>query len=171
MVVCLLVAVLAAAVALAEGGGEESAPSETTFSLPAGIEAGGTSGAASPIAPLGDTNPNAADALPHDDLDRGEAAHLLQAVFEEPLDASSGIFDGLQVEHFHSDHVAVVDDGGQNNGLLQSLLPLRAETENGAESVVDLDLVPVAGGELEPSNPLVEVEIPSELGEGIALPE
>lgn len=169
MVVSLLVAVLAAA-AFAENGEEESSASETTFQVPAGMEAGGTLGAATPIEPLGETNPAAAEILPHDDLARGEAAELLHAVFEEPLGTSSGVFDGLQVEHFHSDHVAVVDDGDSNN-LLQSLLPLRTETGSGAEKVVDLDLVPVGDGDLEPDNPLVAVEIPSELGEGIRLPE
>lgn len=170
MVMFLLVAVLSA-VALADGGDGPSSPSEITFQVPAGIESGGSLGAASPITPLGETNSGAAEVLPHDNLDRSEAADLLQAVFEEPLDASTGIFDGLHVEHFHTDHVAVIDDGGPHGGLLQSLLPLRTAAENGAEKVVDLDLVPGGDGELEPKNPLVEVTIPSELGEGISLPE
>lgn len=168
MAVCLLVATLTAS-AIAEGGG--MAPSDTTFVMPADVETGVPFGAATPIAPLGVTDPGAAEALPHDDLDRGEAAHLLQAVFEEPLGASLGVFDGLQIEHFNSDHVAVINGGPSHNGLLQSLLPLRTETEGGVEKVVDLNLAPVGGSGLEPNNPLVDVEIPSELGDGIALPD
>lgn len=118
----------------------------------------------------GNTDAAAAEALPHDDLGRAEAAHLLQAVFEESLDAPSGIYRDLEIEHFHSDHVAVIDDADQHHGLLQSLLPLRTEDEDGGKEVVDLELVS-ADGKLEPSNPLVELVIPSELGEGIALPE
>jgi hypothetical protein len=170
MVTCLLLAVLAAG-AVAGSADDDSASG--TFLMPENIQAesGEPQGAATPIAPMADTNADAAQALGHEDLDRAEAAHLLQAVFEESLDAPSGIYGDLQVEHFHSDHVAVVDDADPHNGLLQSLLPLRDEDGGGGKEVVDLDLVPAGDGDLEPSNPLVQLTIPSELGDGIALPE
>jgi streptogramin lyase len=120
---------------------------------------------------LGDTDAEAAQELPHDNLGREEAADLLQAVFEESLEAPAGIFDELEVKKFDSDHLAVIGAGGPNDGLLQSLLPLRAINEAGIKEPVGLDLIPSGRGNLEPSNPLVDVQIPAQLGEGIALPE
>jgi len=125
------------------------------------------------------TDPEAAESLPHVDLDRVEASQLLTAVFEESLEAPSGIFGELRVEQFYSDHVAVVGGDGSSleglsessqRNLLQSLLPLRAESEAGRKAVVDLGLERDEGA-LQPANPLVDVAIPSELGEGISLPE
>lgn len=57
----------------------------------------------------------------------------------------------------------------QGATLLQSSIPLRAETPLGEPEAVDLDLEQ-ANGELRPTNPLVEVGIPQQLGEGIELP-
>jgi sugar lactone lactonase YvrE len=57
----------------------------------------------------------------------------------------------------------------QGATLLQSSIPLRAETSSGEPEAVDLDLEQ-ANGELQPANPLVEVGIPQHLGEGIELP-
>ena len=58
----------------------------------------------------------------------------------------------------------------QGATLLQSSTPLRVETPSGEPAAVDLDLEQ-ANGELQPANPLVEVGIPQQLGEGIELPE
>jgi sugar lactone lactonase YvrE len=118
------------------------------------------------------TDPAAAEELPHSELGRAEAEDLLTSVFPTALEEPAGIFNGLEVEEFHSDHVAVVApaDSSGSSGLLSSLLPLRTEDAAGQKAPVDLELE-VAGGELEPSNPLVEVGIPTELAEGIALPE
>jgi sugar lactone lactonase YvrE len=54
--------------------------------------------------------------------------------------------------------------------LLQSSIPLATETSSGEPEAVDLGLEN-AEGELQPENPLVEVGIPQQLGEGIELPE
>jgi sugar lactone lactonase YvrE len=135
------------------------------------------------------TDLEAAERLPHRELDRSEAIDLLSAVFEEQLQGAAGAYDELDVEKFLSTNVAVVnvepiesagDEGsqaegeaGQPNGqtaLLESTLPLRAEETTGEKAAVDLSLGH-AEGELQSANPLVEVGIPAELGEGIALPE
>jgi RHS repeat-associated protein len=55
--------------------------------------------------------------------------------------------------------------------LLESTLPLRIESANGEKKAVDLSLQSPegSGGELQPQNPLTELAIPAQLGEGIAL--
>jgi sugar lactone lactonase YvrE len=159
-----------AATALAEGANGELDAGATRFLMPQDTLVAGES----QVAALPETNSAAAEALPHDDLGRDEAAQLLHAVFEEPLDAPAGIFEDLDVAQFHSDYAAVVDretNPGQQRSLLQSLLPLRVGEGNDGENVVDLDLVPSSDGGLEPSNPLVDLAVPAELGEGLALPE
>jgi streptogramin lyase len=118
------------------------------------------------------TNPAAAEELPLTDLDRAEAENLLVSVFPSALEEQAGVFNDLEVEAFRSDHVAVVppDAPGAEPGLLSSLLPLRTENEEGTKEPVSLDLEE-AGSTLEPANPLVEVQIPTSLDQGISLPE
>lgn len=118
------------------------------------------------------TNPGAAEEMRRSNLDRAEAIELMSAVFPSALEEPAGIFDGLKVEQFHSDHVAVVvpNSPGEDPALLSSLLPLRAKDDNGNKVPVDLELER-AGSDLEPANPLVEVGIPDTLGEGIELPD
>lgn len=60
---------------------------------------------------------------------------------------------------------------GELNGatLLDSSIPLRAESPSGDPEAVDLSLQHSEGG-IQPINPLVEVGIPQELGDGIELP-
>jgi streptogramin lyase len=115
----------------------------------------------------------AAEELPHSGLDRAEAEELLTSVFPTSLEEPAGIFDGsLEIEEFHSDHVAVVapPEPSASPGLLTSLLPLRTETSAGVKEPIDLGLERVEGG-LQAETPLVEVELPATLDEGISLPE
>jgi sugar lactone lactonase YvrE len=126
------------------------------------------------------TNLGAAEEMPHKNLDRGEVADLLGSVFGAELEGAAGPFAELEVDRFLSDNVAVVDPGtlsasgeaGDSNGpvLLESSIPLRAEDASGEERPLALGLEQ-AEGELQPQNPLVEVGVPTELGEGIELPE
>ncbi len=127
------------------------------------------------------TDSEAAETLPHIDLDRDEAAELLSSVFAPELEGTAGIFDELEVERFHGDHVALIAPGDQlgqeihSEGesqptLLESTLPLRTENDSGEDAAVDLTLEATEEG-LQPANPLVEVGIPAQLGEGISLPE
>lgn len=125
-----------------------------------------------------------AEELPHENLGREEALELLEGVFTPQLEAPAGIFDDLDVERFLAPDVAVLSEpegsaassgpdgeGGLLAGtvLLDSTVPLRAETPSGEADVVDLSLEP-SEGELQPANPLSEVGIPKELDEGIELP-
>jgi hypothetical protein len=131
----------------------------------------------------------AAKELPHREIDREEATELAESVFGSFLETSAGPFSSLHVEEFLSDNAAIVapkepsatvtvggkeaaeEEAEKANGplLLESTVPLRTENEAGQDRVVDLGLKHDEG-ELQPTNPLVEVGIPDELGDGIELP-
>jgi sugar lactone lactonase YvrE len=150
-----------------EGPGDVPPPWVTQAALDAAL--GGASGL-----PEVSTNPDAAEGVDLEDLSRSEAGDLLTGVFGEVLEQPGGVYDELDVIAFHSDYAAVVPSGAEGEGsgrsLLASTLPLRAEGEDGTSSAVSLDLEAV-DGELQVANPLVEIEIPENLGEGIEIPE
>jgi sugar lactone lactonase YvrE len=141
------------------------------------------------------TDPQAAEELPHRDLGREEAVELTEAVFEPILRSASGLFQDLEVEKYLSNTAAVVsadaqpeslavvgggsgseeaeppaESGGEETVLLESTVPLRTEDANGDMAPVDLELE-ASGDQLEPREPLVQVQLPQELGDGIQLPE
>lgn len=133
------------------------------------------------------TDPEAAEELPHQELDREQALNLMQAVFDPLLQRPAGVFDELEVERFLSNNAAIIAPGDlpessgptigappqdryEGTTLLQSTTPLRTDGGSGQSEVVDLGLEHT-DGEVQPSNPLVEVGIPQQLGEGIELPE
>jgi sugar lactone lactonase YvrE len=130
----------------------------------------------------GATDAEAAALLPHQDLDRTEAVNLFETAFSQELQAPAGPFDELKVVKFLADNVALIapgqqpDDEGadesayQGATLIDSTVPLRTENANGESEAVELSLEHVEG-ELQPSNPLVEVGIPQNLGSGLSLPE
>jgi hypothetical protein len=134
----------------------------------------------SPISEPADTQ--AAEALPHHDLTGNEARALLDGVFGQEVENAAGIFDELHVEKFLASNVAVIPAGEQPEGaegtenqdegstLMSSSVPLRVEASPGNYEPLDLQLEH-SEGELRTANPLVKVGIPSELGEGVALPE
>jgi sugar lactone lactonase YvrE len=132
-----------------------------------------------------EANLHAAQTMPHRNLERGEALELAEAVFEPEIEAAGGIYDEFEPEKFLSDYAAVVPASSLPEGpsqqseslgaehpnmpvLVESMLPLRTETASGAEERVDLGLEHVEGG-LQPENPLSEVGIPEQLGEGLSL--
>jgi RHS repeat-associated protein len=150
------------------------------------LEAAGAGRSAEPA----ETDLRAAEELPHRDLGREEALELVEGVFGAQLEEPAGVYSDIEAKKFLSDHAAVVPsstlaevpggEGGQvgselppeGSVLLESSLPLRVENDEGEEEAVDLNLESPegAGGALEPTNPLVEVEAPAHLGEGITLP-
>ena len=133
-----------------------------------------------------ETDAQVAEELPHRDLDGKEALELAEGVFGAELEGTAGIYDELEPDRFLSDYAAIVPasslpEGAAGSGegpaaehpdmpvLLESSLPLRTGGGSGEGEVVDLELEH-SEGELQPSNPLTEVGIPQELGEGITLP-
>ena len=137
------------------------------------------------------TDPQAAQELPHRDLEPGEALELADQVFGAELENTAGIFDELEPTRFLSDYAAVIpssalpeplaeeDGSSQGEGpaqgqvVVESTLPLRTESADGNEEAVDLTLQSPEGSgeELQPKNPLTNLEIPAQLGEGIGLPD
>ncbi|MGH2940154.1 MAG: hypothetical protein ACRDPE_18755 [Solirubrobacterales bacterium] len=118
-----------------------------------------------------ETDPEAGENLQHRDLGREAAEELLTGVFGEVIESQSAA-PGQEdhITEYDSDHVAVVENPLEGQpALLESLLPLRAKGQDGQVEPVDLELTR-GEGELTPQNPLVEVGLPAELGEGIALP-
>lgn len=133
-------------------------------------------------------NSQAAEQMPHDELDRAQALTLLDSVFGAEVEEPGGLFDNLEVDQFLSDHAAVVtnpepsesatvlgEDGPPPESaqafepiLLESTLPLRTENSEGEKVPVDLSLEH-SEGELQPTAPLVETEIPAKLEDGISL--
>lgn len=127
------------------------------------------------------TNSEVAEKLSHRDLDRAQAAELFTSVFEPVIEGAFGVFADLDTAKFHGDHVALLPSGGQSREggsplssdqplLVESALPLRTDQTDGTKSIVDLSLEK-DGDQLQPANPLVDVGIPSKLGDGIVLPE
>jgi hypothetical protein len=129
------------------------------------------------------TNPEAVEDLPLHEMDRGEAADLMQGVFSSWLKAPPGIFGDLQVQKFLSDTAAVISAAeaaeltgegsaaipGTSSMLLESTVPLRTENTSGEMETIDLGLEQTGSG-FRPANPLTEMTIPSQLGDGIELP-
>jgi hypothetical protein len=114
--------------------------------------------------------------MPHRDLDRNEALELLGAVFGRQLAEPAGPFDELEVHKFLSNNVAVVSstgkegEEGQSRALLDSTVPLRPDDVTGDSSEAINLTLENTGGELQSANPLVNISIPTELGEGVVFP-
>lgn len=118
-------------------------------------------------------NSDAADELPHTHLERTEAEDLFTSVFPSAIEEQAGVYGDLKVEAFRSDHVAVVPAENPNGepGLVSSLLPLRVENEEGQKEVVSLALEDEGAAGLAPLNPLVQVQIPASISQGIEMPD
>jgi sugar lactone lactonase YvrE len=168
----LLLLSASAAFAEAEDSDPQSAPS--LAQIETAMEDPGAS-----IVAMPHTDPQAAEELPHQDLDREQANELLTGVFGSAFQNPAEIFDELSVKEFYSDNVAVVAPEGEPSGegasepaasLLESTVPLRVEDSSGQNALLDLGLENTEG-ELQPSSPLVEVGIPTQLDDGFSLPE
>jgi streptogramin lyase len=107
-------------------------------------------------------------------LDSAEAAEAAKQAFpeivEEPAYQSLELAQGEQVETYPAPNVAQLDLPGDQHGVAESTLPLITKTPSGQESPVDLGLSQSEGA-IEPVNPLMPVQIPLQLSEGISLPE
>jgi hypothetical protein len=175
----ILTAVVSTSLALADEGGQTETGGDRSAEMSAATE--------STVA-VEPTDPEAAESLPLEDLNREEAGEVLEGVFEPELDGPAGIFDDLHVEKFLAPNVAVIAAGEQpalsteeeargslvgsedpGATLLDSTVPLATEGESGRLEAVDLNLER-SEGSLAPANSLLEVSIPAELGEGIEVP-
>ena len=129
------------------------------------------------VLPEPSVDSEAAAALPHEDLNRDEAIELVTSVFGEVIEEPASMFEDLDIRSFRSDHVALVEPDEPTSpdapvgqpGLLSSVLPLRAEGDEGVKEPVALELES-SGGDLQPENPLVEVGLPNPAGRRYCLP-
>jgi NHL repeat len=166
----VLLGAIAASVAFADEASSRADATEPPLTSKAALAE--ASAEATPVAmPQPLTPPADSSELEH--LDRAEAEDVLEGVFGSAVEGAAQALDELEVEEFRSDRVAVVSppnaSGQAPLGLVSSLLPLRAENPEGEKELVDLDLERVEG-QLMPENPLVPVQIPDNLSEGIAFP-
>jgi sugar lactone lactonase YvrE len=179
---CALLVIVGAASSSASA--EDSEPAiPSTLLTPQLIEEAISSPNAMPLeAPP--TDIQAAQQLPHDELGRTEALHLLSSVFGAEIENPGGLLDEMPPAKFLSDHAAVMQagtlaaamSGGEELSgekaleptLVESSVPLKAEDAEGRQAPVDLSLEH-SDGELQPANPIVDTGIPTELGEGISL--
>ena len=131
------------------------------------------------------TDPEAARSMPHRNVNRVEALELAEAVFEPELTNPGGVIEELEPEKILSDNAELVRASELPEGigasgalasehpnlpvLVETTMPLRAEDSEGSLEPVSLELE-ASEGELQPENPMVEVGIPHQLGEGISLP-
>jgi sugar lactone lactonase YvrE len=169
----------------ARARGDEAAAEESLAPTAAQTKALLESGKAGALVEAPETDLHAALTMPHRDLDRGEALELAEAVFEPELEGVGGIYDQFEPERFLSNYAAVVPVASLPEGpgqteeglaaehpntpvLVESMLPLRTEGAAGEEEAVNLELEH-SEGELQPQNPLAQVGIPDQLGEGISL--
>ncbi len=100
-----------------------------------------------------------------------EAAELLEASFADPLamleqDPARALTDA-EIDQFLSLTAARITVGGETM-LMEGSIPLRVPDESGDLSKVSLDLVESEGG-FVPENPLVDVTLPRQASEGIAV--
>jgi hypothetical protein len=166
--------------------GEEQPSKESSAPLPSSEEIEeGINGEGPALTEPELTNPVVAEEEPHKDLGRSEAEELLEGVFGTELSAPAEIFDELHVEKFLAPNVALIPAGEQPEGpslpgnksapqynqptLMDSAIPLSTENADGNLEAVDLSLE-TGTDELHPVNPLVDVSLPAELGDGIGLP-
>jgi hypothetical protein len=102
----------------------------------------------------------------HRRLTDAQAVRLTMESFGSYLrEAESSTLEPMQIERFVSDYAAVVS-GEEGLALVESSIPLRTLDGDGP---VDLDLRQGSDG-LRPKNPLVPVNLPIRLGEGLSLP-
>ena len=105
-------------------------------------------------------------------LSAGEADALSQQVFPAVVDVPAGgppvLPAGQHITGFVDGNVAQVDLGGEQHGLVESMVPMALASGNGGWAPVDLALSETSSG-FAPKNPLVEVEFPKRLSDGLRI--
>lgn len=108
-----------------------------------------------------------------DDLPSAAAIATLTDTFGDVVSSLDWIGSRLaradDYEAFRSDTVAAIDLNGHRQ-LIDSSVPLRAPDDQGHVEPVDLTLEP-SGPSFVPSNPLVDLTLPSDIGHGITVGE
>lgn len=99
------------------------------------------------------------------------AANAFEEMLRAPIEGGLRLAPGEHLQKYLGDHFAQVTlPGGQGTGVVQSVMPLRAEDESGQDKPVDLDLVD-GGDHLESANPLAPAEFGDHATDGTHFPE
>lgn len=108
----------------------------------------------------------------YSNLSAGEAVALSQRVFPAVIGRQAGgppvLPAGQSLTGFVSGNVAQVDLGEGQRGLVESMVPMAIASANGGWSPVNLGLSESASG-FVPRSPVVGVQIPKQIGDGVQL--
>jgi Domain of unknown function (DUF6531) len=109
----------------------------------------------------------------YENLDSEQAAKVageaFPAVINEPAGGPPKLPAGQRITAFPSGNVASVALGEGKHGVVESLEPMAVEGSSGQRVPIDLSLTE-AEGAFHPATPLVNVQIPKRLSEGVQLP-
>ena len=105
-------------------------------------------------------------------LGAGEAAELAGELFpalvNEPAGGPPKLPTGEVITGYPTDNAAQINLDGGKRGVIDSTAPIAVETSPGQRTPIDLSLGQ-SGNFFEPLTPLVGVQIPKHLGEGVQL--
>jgi streptogramin lyase len=109
-----------------------------------------------------------------ENLSPARSSELARAVFpalvEDPAGGAPRLGRGQRIVHYRTAHAAEVSLAGGEKGVIESLTPIAGEGSNGRDVPLNLSLRR-AGDRFEPIEPSVGVHLPSDLSEGVSLPE
>ncbi len=108
----------------------------------------------------------------YQNLNAEQAGKLTSEAFPEIMDEPAGgpprLPAGQAITGYLADNAAQVDLGGGKRGVIDAALPIAVATSPGVLAPIELGLVQSGGG-FEPKTPLVSVQIPERLSEGMQL--
>jgi DNA-binding beta-propeller fold protein YncE len=96
------------------------------------------------------------------------AGEAFPGVIDEPAGGPPRLPAGQSIVGYPSDNVAQLDLGEGKRGVIESLAPMAIESAPGQRTAVDLSLRE-AGDAFAPETPVVSVQIPKRLGDGVSL--
>lgn len=114
-----------------------------------------------------------ASATAYEGLSSEQAAKQAEESFPGLIDHPAGgplqLPAGQTITGYLSDDAAQVDLGGGKHAIIESTAPIAVETASSGQ-LVPVNLDPVeTGGRFQPATPVVGVQIPKRLGEGVRL--
>ena len=108
-----------------------------------------------------------------ENLDAEQAEKIAGEAFPEVINDPAGgppqLPAGQTITGYLSDDAAEVDLGGGKHAVIESTAPVAVESSSGQRVPVNLGPIEAAGG-FRPATPVVGLQIPKRLGEGVRLP-
>ncbi len=97
------------------------------------------------------------------------ASEAFPAVINDPAGGPPQLPVGQTITGYLSDDAAEVDLGGGKHAVIESMAPIAIESSSGQRVPVNLGPIE-AGSGFQPATPVVGLQIPKRLGEGVRLP-